>query len=104
MVIIGDTPRPLSDAPTCLSKHADDVRDCATPRAKSVDERWRLLERDVAASTGAAFVDPTDWVCPSDPCPPVISSRLVFRDEHHLSTPFVEFLTPRLAAALAAID
>ena len=104
VVIIGDTPRPLSDAPTCLSKHADDVRDCATPRAKSVDERWRQLERDVAASTGAAYVDPTDWVCPSDPCPPVISSRLVFRDEHHLSTPFVEFLTPRLAAALAAID
>jgi peptidoglycan/LPS O-acetylase OafA/YrhL len=100
VVVIGDTPRPDGDAPTCLSKHPAEVGQCATARARSVDDHWRELERTLARDTGAAFVDPTDWVCPSDPCPAVISSRLVFRDNHHLSTPLVELLAPRLAAAL----
>lgn len=102
VVVLGDTPRPTGDAPTCLSKRSDDVGACATPRARSVDERWRALERGIAASAGAVFVDPTDWICPVDPCPAVVSSRLVFRDEHHISTPLAEMLAPRLAAALPA--
>ena len=62
------------------SLHVDDVHACATPRSRAVDEHWRALERTVATGAGATVVDPTDWVCPTDPCPPVISSRMVFRD------------------------
>ncbi len=100
VVLIGDTPLPAGHVPSCLSAHLDDVQSCTAPRAHAIDEGGRARERDVAAATGATFIDPSDWVCPSDPCPPVISSRLVFRDEHHLGTSFVEFLAPRLAAAL----
>ena len=93
VAIIADTPRPASDVPTCLSGHVDDVHACVTPRSQAVDEHWRALERTMATNTGAIFVDPTDWVCPTDPCPAVISSRMVFRDNHHLSTPFAELLS-----------
>ena len=100
VALIADTPRPASDVPACLSMHVDDVHACATPRSQAVDEHWRVLERTMATNAGAIFVDPTDWVCPTDPCPAVISSRLVFRDYHHLSTPFAELLTSRLAYRL----
>ncbi|MFN8641610.1 MAG: acyltransferase family protein [Candidatus Binatia bacterium] len=103
VALLLDTPRPAGDAPACLSGHRDDVRACATSRAAAIDERWRARERAIGTAAGATVVDPTDWVCPVDPCPAVISSRLVFRDNHHLSTPFAELLAPRLAAALPAI-
>ncbi|MBX3025824.1 acyltransferase [bacterium] len=102
VVMILDTPRPAGDLPTCLSKHADDVAACATARSQAVDEHWRALERATATDAGASVIDPTDWVCPGDPCPPVISSRIVFRDDHHLSTAFVTLLASRLANALPA--
>ena len=100
VVVIADTPRPNGDAPVCLSGHVDDVRACANPRARAVDEQWRALEWKTAQQAGATFVDPTDWVCPIDPCPAVISSRLVYRDHHHLSTPFSALLASRLAEQL----
>ena len=100
VVVIADTPRPAGDMPSCLSMHVDDVHACATPRSRAVDEHWRALERTVATGAGATVVDPTDWVCPTDPCPAVISSRMVFRDNHHLSTPFAELLASRLANGL----
>ena len=100
VAIIADTPRPASDVPACLSVHVDDVHACVTPRSQAVDEHWRALELDVATNAGAIFVDPTDWICPTDPCPPVISSRLVFPDYQHISTPLAELLTARLAYRL----
>ncbi len=54
----------------------------------------------LAADAGAIFIDPTPWFCPSDPCPVVIASYLVFRDSHHLTTAFSTALSRRLRAAL----
>lgn len=103
VVLIGDAPRPAGDAPSCLSAHLDDIGACATPRRVAIDDGWRAIERGVVAATGADYIDTTDWVCPTEPCPPVISSRLVFRDTHHLTVPLVELLEPRLAAALERV-
>jgi len=55
----------------------------------------------VAADSGVGFVDPTRWVCPSDPCPAVIGSFLVLRDDHHLSPPFSRALGAVLGDELA---
>jgi hypothetical protein len=57
-------------------------------------------DRTVAAAAGVTFVDPTPWVCPSEPCPVVIGTYLVFRDSHHLTTPFATSLARRMLAAL----
>ncbi|MEO5940120.1 MAG: SGNH hydrolase domain-containing protein, partial [Candidatus Limnocylindrales bacterium] len=100
VVLLGDTPRSEIDPPACLSKHLDDVLACATPFAAAVDMKRTAADRGLAAAAGATFVDPTSWVCPSDPCPVVIGSYLVFRDAHHLTTPFSTALARRLLAAL----
>jgi peptidoglycan/LPS O-acetylase OafA/YrhL len=100
VVLIGDTPRPSTDVPVCLSSHLDDVRACATARSAAVDAGRLAADARIASDAGAAWVDPSDWVCPSDPCPAVIGRFLVYRDTHHLATPIVIALRDRLAATL----
>jgi peptidoglycan/LPS O-acetylase OafA/YrhL len=100
VVVIGDTPQSAFDLPTCVSAHPDDLRACATPVDKAVDARWTALERQAAALGRAKFVDPAPWVCPSSPCPAVIGKFLVFRDYHHMTSPFASALANWLGPAL----
>ena len=96
VLLIGDTPLMADDPPVCLSKRLDDASACATPIASAV-RRIRLTEdQRVAAATGATFVDPTPWLCPSEPCPVVIGRFLVYRDRHHMTATFARALGARL--------
>ncbi|MDO8485182.1 MAG: acyltransferase family protein [Candidatus Limnocylindrales bacterium] len=100
VALIGDTPKFDLDPPDCLSAHLDQTLDCTEPRAEMVDLTWLETEARIAKERGAAFVDPTNWACPTDPCPTVVGRFLVYRDRHHLATPYVTALRERLAAAL----
>jgi peptidoglycan/LPS O-acetylase OafA/YrhL len=100
VVLMGETPYWASDPPECLSENLDNVLACAQPRSKVTSPAWTSVEREVASRTGASYVDTTGWACPSAPCPVVIGRYLVYRDRHHLSTPFVLALRHRLEAAL----
>ncbi|HVL54415.1 MAG TPA: SGNH hydrolase domain-containing protein, partial [Vitreimonas sp.] len=55
---------------------------------------------DAAADAGATFIDPTPWVCPTEPCPAVIGSLLVYFDGGHITSTFSRALAPYLAAVL----
>ena len=72
------------------------------PVATAIDAAWVAEEGSVARHAGAAFVDPTVWVCPTGPCPAVIGRYIVYRDTHHLATPFVAALASRLRDRLPA--
>jgi hypothetical protein len=100
VALIGDTPKFDLDPPDCLSAHLDDTLACSEPRARMVDSTWLATEARIAGERGAAFVDPTNWACPTDPCATVVGRYLVYRDQHHLATPYVIALRDRLAAAL----
>ncbi|MFP5342382.1 MAG: acyltransferase family protein [Candidatus Limnocylindria bacterium] len=100
VVVIGDTPDPRGDPPVCLSDHLDDAAACATPFDEAVDEGRQATERGVAQAEGATYIDPTGWLCPSDPCPSIIGRLLVYRDEHHMTTPFARALAPYLEPML----
>jgi len=103
VAVIGDTPRSQHDVPVCLSDHPDDVLACATPVDRAIDATWRAEEQAAAAEAGAAFIDPAPWVCPSGPCPAVLGRFMVYRDEHHLTTPFAAALARPLGDALEAL-
>jgi SGNH domain (fused to AT3 domains) len=94
VVVMGDTPRPRGDAPVCLSDHLDDALACATPASKALGPERTATERTVSAETGATFIDPSPWLCPTEPCPAVIGRILVYRDGHHMTTPFAKALAP----------
>jgi hypothetical protein len=100
VVLIGDTPEMVSDPAVCLSAHLDDALACARPRAEAVD--WQRLEADrlAAQAAGAIFIDPTPWVCPTEPCPVVVGSLLVYLDGGHINETFSTALAPYLGAAI----
>jgi hypothetical protein len=100
VAVVGATPEAPGDPPSCLSAHPDSVLACATPVSTAIDAGWIAEEGRIAAGAGATFVDPTPWVCPTGPCPAVIGRYLVYRDTHHLATPFAAALASRLGARL----
>jgi peptidoglycan/LPS O-acetylase OafA/YrhL len=103
VVLIGDTPNPKNDPPVCLSAHLDDSVACATAATEAIGIERLAVEASVAAMQGTGFIDPTDWVCPSDPCPVVIDRWLVYRDGGHIATAFSRALAPYLEEQLPAI-
>ena len=110
IVRLHDTPWAPGDIPTCLSEKGVTSGACDI----SLDE-WsgldRLLldaERDAAERAGIAdrahFVDPTQLVCPDDPCQVVRSDgTVVYRDRHHLTQTFSTQLARPLAELLVPI-
>ena len=104
VAIVADVPRARQDVPECLSQARTGARACATPLAETMDPARRAATTRAAALSGATFVDPTRWICPTEPCPAVIGNFLVLRDEHHLAPPFARALASRLAAALPTLE
>jgi len=100
VVVIGDTPRSRVDPPVCLAAHLANALLCATPAKQAIDVGWLARERATAGASGARFIDPSPWVCPSDPCPAVIGRLLVYREPGHLTATFAAALAVRLGAAL----
>ena len=103
VVLIGDTPNPKTDPPVCLSAHLDDVLACATSVERSTAPVRIATEAAVAEEAGATFIDPTPWICPTDPCPAVIGRWLVYRDGGHIATAFARGLAPYIASELPVI-
>jgi SGNH domain (fused to AT3 domains) len=58
------------------------------------------VERTAAGANGATFIDPAPLLCPTDPCPAIIGRLLVYRDGHHMTTPFSTALAPYLGPLL----
>ena len=100
VVVIGDTPTMAVDPADCLSAHLNDALACARPRAEAVDPARLASDRRAADDAGAAFIDPTPWVCPTEPCPVVIGSLLVYLDGAHMNATFSAALAPYLGDAL----
>jgi len=101
VVLIGDTPRSsVGDPASCLSQHLDNVLDCATPYAHAVDQGQTELEANVATLTSAGFIDPTSWVCRTDPCPPVYGRFLIYRDQGHLTRTYSAGLASQMFGQL----
>ena len=100
VAVIGDTPQMATDPADCLSAHPKDARACARPRSEAVDWGRLAADRGAADATGAIFIDPTPWTCPTEPCPVVIDGLLVYLDAGHMTATFSSALAPYLGAAL----
>ena len=103
VILLGDTPRSGVDPPACLSQHMDNSLDCATPHSDAGVLGQGALESGVADATGAAFVDPTAWVCRTDPCPAIYGRFLIYRDPGHMTRTYAAALASQLFGALPAL-
>jgi peptidoglycan/LPS O-acetylase OafA/YrhL len=103
VVLLGDTPNPRGDPPSCLAQNPSNVLACATPASDAISPLRIAAERELSAAVGVAFIDPSPWVCPSEPCPATIGRYLVYRDGGHMTTAFATALAPYVVAALPAV-
>ena len=101
MVYLEDTPGQTQDPPLCLSQHPKSTLACTTPVSRSINAAWQDEEHAIASYEGIGIIDPSYWVCPTDPCPVVIGNLEIFQDVSHLTATYSEAMAPIMASALA---
>lgn len=101
--MLGPTPKPPGDLPTCLSRHLRNVPACAPPLSSAVDAAGAQAERSATVSAGGSYVDVAPWLCTSSTCAAVVGNLLVFRDDNHLTNTYATWLTPVVSAVTAAV-
>jgi hypothetical protein len=102
--MIRDNPYPGENVPSCLSANAEKPSACAYSRESHTGRDAPLYQQELRARPPGDvvhYVDFTDAICPSDPCP-VISPRgaVIFQDSHHLTATFARELTGTVERAL----
>jgi peptidoglycan/LPS O-acetylase OafA/YrhL len=100
VLVLGDTPTPLNDVPSCVASHLHNVGQCMATRAEAVRPGRLAVELAVAKAHHADFATTSDWLCTPSKCPVVIGDLLVYRDNSHITTAASSWLTPYLAAVL----
>ena len=100
VVYLEDTPAQIQDPPLCLSQHPKSTLACATPVSQSINSSWQAEEQAIASYEGIGIIDPSYWVCPTDPCPVVIGNLEIFQDNSHLTATYAAAMAPILASAL----
>ena len=102
VVYISDTPISSVDSPTCLKAHKNSISACATPFSKAVSLSWLAEEAHVASTAGVTYIDPTSWICTTDPCSPLAGKYVIYVDSGHLTASFAWTLEKPLWAQLTA--
>ena len=100
-VLISDTPVSLFAPPDCLAAFNESIKLCSTPVANAIDTNWLGVERDLAITNNVIWINPTEWICDSDPCSPVAGDTVIYRDSGHLTASFALSLERPLWAELS---
>jgi peptidoglycan/LPS O-acetylase OafA/YrhL len=103
VLVLGDTPLPSADTPSCVAAHLRSVERCVAARAGAVDPPRTAVEQDVARLHDAIFAGTSDWLCTQMSCPVILGDVLLYRDDNHLTTTASLLLAPYLEAALAPL-
>ena len=103
VLVLGDTPTPAGDVPSCVSAHLAHVSACAATRSDAVRDDRLEIEHEVAAAHGAAFVPTSDWLCSQAACPVIVGDVLVYRDSNHITATAAEWLAPYIEATAAPL-
>jgi hypothetical protein len=102
VMVISATPRPNGDVPNCLSANLDNVGACTQSQSAAVDSNGLAAEQATVQAAGGRFVNVTPLLCTPTVCPPIIGNVLVYRDDNHLTTEVVDWLTPVITAEVDA--
>jgi peptidoglycan/LPS O-acetylase OafA/YrhL len=90
VVVIGDTPLPSQDIPSCLT--SKEASTCLAHPSNSISTLNPYL-----------VIDPTPWFCYQNTCPAIRDGLVVYRDNTHMSVKFSLSLVPLLSQKLQQI-
>jgi hypothetical protein len=102
VMVMSATPRPTGDLPNCLSANLNNVAACTQSAGTAVDTNGLAAEQATVQAAGGRFVNITPLLCTATVCPPIIGNVLVYRDDNHLTTQVVNWLTPVISAEIDA--
>jgi hypothetical protein len=100
VMVLADVPHNPGDPIKCLKSHISDISACVNRREPLSRRPVELAFRAAAAAQGAQFGSLFDKICTYDPCPLVQGNILIWRDRHHLTTPFARQLMPSMRELL----
>lgn len=108
VVVIADTPNPnfaiKNSIPACLIKNTQDIQKCSIDKSKGVySKEIKDRELKVAENLNVYVVEPIDWLCYENNCPPVINNIVVYWDDSHVSNTYANYLTNVFEAKLKPI-
>jgi peptidoglycan/LPS O-acetylase OafA/YrhL len=101
-LVLGPTPKPPADVPTCLSAHLGDAAACTFSRTSAVDAAGAAAERATVLGAGGSYLDVAPWICTTSTCAAIVGNMLVYRDDNHLTTTYTRWLRPALQPAIDA--
>jgi hypothetical protein len=90
---------------TCLAEVpvADANEKCALDRERSLDSTFDAYRPAVKQTTGAKFIDLTEYFCDEHTCPVVIGGVNVYRDHNHVTVSYMETMAPYLQRELVRL-
>ncbi|MFA9446032.1 SGNH hydrolase domain-containing protein [Egicoccus sp. AB-alg6-2] len=100
VAVIGTTPHAVAGGATCLAKAPESIATCASSRDDALAVDLHDAQREVAARSGAVFIDASTWMCHEGTCPAVIGDKLVHNVGSHLAPSFTRWLRPVFEEAL----
>jgi hypothetical protein len=100
--LLSDTPALNIDPVFCLAINRSSILECSTPVSDAVSTTWLSIEKDIAATEKIAWIDPTSWICPTDPCSPISGNTLIYVDGGHLTATFARTLEKQLVKKISA--
>jgi len=103
LLLLGDSPTPQDDVPSCLASNLSSVDSCVSSRENAVRPGRLGVEREVAKKYDADFIPTSDWMCTDTACPVVIGNVLMYRDNSHITATASEFLSPFIETAIESI-
>ncbi|WP_199038397.1 acyltransferase family protein [Glycomyces salinus] len=105
VTVLTDTPRASgTGAPDCLALNPDDVQHCLETHpytAEHAERRQAVL--NALEQTGVEAVRTSKWFCVDGGCPLIVDDLLLYRDTHHITTPYARSLSNVLFEALPDI-
>jgi hypothetical protein len=102
VLVMGPTPKPPADVPTCLSGHLDDVAACDFAKSSGINAAGMAAERAAVVAAGGDYLDISPWVCTDHICDVVVGNMLAYRDDNHLTTSYTSWLEPALEPVIEA--
>jgi hypothetical protein len=97
VVAIADTPWGNDVIPDCVALNLSSVQECNIDPAEGIRRAERRAQgMDLQREAGAVVIDPIPWFCLDHVCPVIVENVLVYRDAHHISTPYVRSLSALL--------
>jgi peptidoglycan/LPS O-acetylase OafA/YrhL len=98
VILLAETPFFNYDPVDCLAD--PDISNCAAAKSLALDRAYAELESAAADTAGVELLSINELLCPDTSCPVVDNDIVVYRDAHHLTATYMDYLATPISRML----